>query len=167
MLIVAGCAKQEDADEHGHDHGHSHGHTHGHTPHMGIVTPFRSGQAQTGFAELKLHDDKGDLELWLTEDKAGAEPFDLPLDSVITVSFPKLGRKTVELRIRNRDKNEDEGGKGNIRNNETNYFIFPGDTGADASSLVGRDFATEAVISFAAGSADYATAPFALLPHAH
>ena len=143
------------------DHGHEH------TPHDGVVVPFRSGPSQAGFLELKLHDDKGDLELWLTKDKAGDSPFDLPLDSMVTVSFPQLGGKAVELKIRNDKQNEDEDGKGNIRNNKTNYFIFPGDTKADASFLVGKGFVAEVVISFASDGVTYSTAPFKLSPHSH
>lgn len=186
-LCIVGCSerktveKQEHTQEkehgHKHDHGEGHDHHHGHdfgnahdhdhTPHHGIIVPFQSGNTPTGFAELKLHDDKGDLELWLTKDQAGKQPYDLPLDSVITVTFPKLDNKTVTLRIRNKDKNEDEDGKGNIRNNATNYFIFPGDTGVDATFLIGKDFATDAVISFSAANAQCATESFELRPHTH
>lgn len=185
MLCLVGCSEQKDVEKQetqhshthqhddGHDHSHSHGHDfgdgheHHHTPHHGIVTPFSAGKTQAGFVELKLHDDKGDLELWLTKDEAGNQPYDLALDSVITVTFPQLDNKTVELRVRNKDKNEDEDGKGNIRNNASNYFIFPGDTGADASWLVGKDFASEVIISFSSGDAKHTTASFKLIPHTH
>lgn len=176
-LFLAGCSEpetvenKEQTQKHGHTHGHHHdhekAHEHSHTPHMGIVIPFQSGQGRAGFAELKLHDDKGDLELWLTEDRAGIHPFDLPLNSVITVAFPKLDNKVVELRIRNMEKNEDEDGGSNIRRNATNYFIFPGDTGADASFLVGKQFASDAVISFSTANAKYVTERFELKPHTH
>ena len=126
-----------------------------------------AGDAKAGFAELKLHDDKGDLELWLTEDEAGTKPLDIPLDAVITVTFPKMDQKVVQLKIRNGEKNEDEDGKGNIREGKTNYFIFPGDTGADASWLMGKEFAAEVVITFSTGGANYSTAAFELKPHTH
>lgn len=130
-------------DPHGHSHADTHGHGHEHSLHHGTVTAFHSDQAQagqlpTGFAELKLHDDKGDLELWLTEDTTGQKPFDIPLDSLVNVSFLSLDGKMVELKIRNSEKNEDEDGKGNIRGEVTNYFIFPGESGADASFLLGK-----------------------------
>ena len=156
-LIAVGCAP-------GHHHGHHHGHAHGHSPHHGIVKPFASSGEQTGYVELKLHDDKGDLELWLTKDEAGKQPYDLPLDSVITVDFPKLG-KTVKLQVRNTSKNEDEDGKGNIRAGRTNYFIFPGDTGVDPAFLVGKDFASKVVVSFNGGASK--TRSFELKPHTH
>ena len=123
--LFIGCAEHD--DDHDHDNSGEHAHTqgadsqesnadwqpefaslhddgedgHDHTPHMGLVVPFRSGQATTGFIELKLHDDKGDLELWLTKDKAGTTPFDLPLDSAVSVTFPQLAGKIVTLQIRN------------------------------------------------------------------
>lgn len=190
--LFIGCAEQ--AADHGNDHDHgeacTHAHAeeegahlsntnwqpefaelnedqdHDHTLHEGIVVPFRTGSAQTGFLELKLHDDKGDLELWLTQDEGGLTPFDLPLDAIIKVTFPTL-KKTVKLQIRNNTKNEDEDGLGNIRDGKTNYFIFPGDTQADASFLVGKSFSAEVIVSFASSGVDYATSPFKLFPHTH
>ena len=57
------CAHGEHAHE-GDDHAHED--THG--PHDGVTTGFADGM---GHLELKLHDDKGDLELWLYRDDAG------------------------------------------------------------------------------------------------
>lgn len=181
-LFISGCLKRELIEEqeetqnqeekqdnhgHGHEHGgHDHGHGHHHTPHLGTLAPFQSTNGKTGFVELKLHDDKGDLELWLTEDKEGTKPFELALDSVITVTFPELN-KTVQLRVRNRDKNEDESGKATIRDGKTNYFIFPGDTGADPSFLLGKEFSSDTVLSFTSPGAQHATQPFELRPHTH
>ena len=152
---------------HGDGHSHSHGHDFGGTPHAGIVKAVKSGETQIGFAELKLHDDKGDLELWITKDEAGTQPFDLTLDSTITVTFPKMNNKTVTLRVRNSDKNEDEDGKGNIRDGKTNYFIFPGDTGADASFLMGKDFASDVILTFKVEGSEHTTGSFELIPHTH
>ena len=73
----------------------------------------------------------------------------------------------MELRVRNTDKNEDEAGQGNIRDGRTNYFIFPGDSGVDASFLVGRDFASEAVVAFAVDGTAHQTQVFVLRPHVH
>ncbi len=152
--------------EHAYNYGHSHEHTHSDSSHHGIVVPLFSGQQHKGFAEIKLHDDKGDLELWLTKDKTGGNPFELPLNSEIVVSFQKLDTQAV-LRIRNSEQNEDEEGNGNIRDNKTNYFIFPGDTGVDASFLTGKKFSTETVISFEVNGVTYTTNTFKLQPHTH
>lgn len=162
---VAPPAPQADSGDH--DHDHDHGHDHPHTPHHGIQAPFMMGDKKTGVAELKLHDDKGDLELWLTQTKVGKHPFDLPADAKITVTFPQLEGKTVTLQVRNTDKNEDEDGNANLRDGKTNYFIFPGDTGADATWLLGKEFASEAVISFMADGVEHATEAFLLKPHTH
>ncbi len=141
---------------------------HDHTPHVGIMVPFvATDKSKGGFAELKLHDDKGDLELWLTKDQAGAQPFDLPLDSVIKVSFLDLKNEPAQLQVRNSTQNEDEDGQGNIRKSKTNYFIFPGDTGVDASFLMGKDFVAKVNISFVVNGVTYTTAPFQLYPHTH
>lgn len=146
-----------------------HADEHTHTPHVGIMVPFFAvgTEKQQGFAELKLHDDKGDLELWLTRDSSGILPFDLSLDSVITVAFADLNNKQVSLKVRNSHTNEDEDGKGNIRNNKTQYFIFPGDSGADASFLVGKGFVATVTISFSSNGVSYITKPFELSPHTH
>ena len=165
LFIIAGCAQQHGS--YAYNHGHTHGHGHTHTLHDGIVVPLFSAQQPVGFAELKLHDDKGDLELWLAKDNAGGNPFDLPLNSEITVSFIKLDTKTATLQVRNIEKNEDEDGKGNIRGSKTNYFIFPGDTGADATFLTGKEFASEVVISFVVDGVIYTTETFKLRPHTH
>ena len=134
---------------------------------MGIVAPFRSGESQVGFVELKLHDDKGDLELWLTNDEAGTKPYDLSLNTAITVSFLNMEQKNVELRVRNSEENEDEQGKSTVRGNKTNYFIFPGETGSDASFLVGKGFVAEVAITFTVEGVTYTTNPFELKPHTH
>ncbi len=187
VFAVSGCVHQQANQtnshnhEHSHDHGseshgysshshshsHEHGDTHGSALHHGIVVPLFSAQQQVGFAELKLHDDKGDLELWVTKDEVGSNPIDLPLNAQIAVAFPQLATQQVTLRVRNMAQNEDEDGKANIRANKTNYFIFPGDTGADASFLMGKAFSAETVISFEVGGVTYSTAAFTLRPHTH
>ncbi len=155
-LFLVGCEPPNPHDDHGHAH----------TPHHGIVKPFQNGGEDAGFVELKLHDDKGDLELWLTQDEAGKNPYDLPLDAVITVEFPKL-EKTVKLQVRNTSNNEDEDGKGNIRDGKTNYFIFPGDTGVDPAFLVGKEFSSSVVVSFEVEGNTLKTQSFELSPHTH
>lgn len=163
LLILASCTNQNSD----HDQSHSKSHGHDHTPHEGVLVAFRADQKESGFVELKLHDDKGDLELWLTKDKEGKQPFDIALDSVITVTFSRLGPKIVKLKIRNDKENEDEDGKGHIRNKKTNYFIFPGDTKADASFLVGKDFSNAATVTFTSDGVRYTSSPFNLRPHTH
>jgi len=132
-------------------------------PQTGRLAPLQNATGTTvAWAELKLHDDKGDLELWLGSDPRLANPFDLPLATVATVAFPKLN-KSVTLKVRNSQTNEDENVKPNIRDGKTNYFIFPGDTGADASWLMGASFSTEAKISIG----ELSTPVFKLIPHSH
>lgn len=94
-------------------------------PRLGILAEFR-GEPDRGHLELKLHDDKGDLELWLAKDAAMTQPFDLPLSTRIEISFPDMDHRTVRLAPRDEVRNEDEDGNANIRDGRTNYFIFPG-----------------------------------------
>lgn len=171
-LAHGGNSYNVDLPEAGHEHGHDHdGDEHGdhgeHGPHDGMVAAFAGMDGkEAGHIELKLHDDKGDLELWIATDEGITQPFDLPIDSTITVAFAGKGT-SVTLAARNKDKNEDEDGNATNRNGMTNYFIFPGDTGADASWLTGKAFKDTVTVSFAKGSAKYSTKAFELVPHSH
>ncbi|MFT5433123.1 MAG: hypothetical protein ACI9OJ_003828 [Myxococcota bacterium] len=144
-------------------------HAHEKTPHDGIrVSMSAAGsEAPTGWLELKLHDDKGDLELWLTSDKAGAKPFDLPFDAMITVSFIDLDNRKVSLKPRNRVGNEDEDGKPNVRGTKTQYFIFPGETGSDAKWLLGKTFQSLVVVNIRSADVALQSEEFVLKPHTH
>lgn len=145
-----------------------HGHEHGPTPHDGVVAHLRGPDGKdVGFVELKLHDDKGDLELWVARDVAMKEPFDLPLDTKVKVVFVDHQDRTVELAVRDREQNPDEDGVANVRAGKTNYFVFPGETGADAAWLVGKTFHSIVRLSFSVDGKAYASEEFVLAPHVH
>ena len=144
---------------------HTHAHTHG--SHDGVVASFQGGPATSGHLELKLHDDKGDLELWLGQDDKLKTPFDLPLDATIEVAFTGKDARKVTLRPRNRSQNEDESGQPNIRNGKTNYFIFPSQPGEDASWLKGKEFKSRVVVRFTRDGSVFTTQEFTLAPHTH
>jgi hypothetical protein len=141
-----------------------HGHAHVETPHHGLMAVLENG---AGHLELKLHDDKGDLELWLTKDAEGQQALDLPLDTVIRVTLIDKDNRTVELRVRNKERNEDEDDNTSIRNGKTNYFIYPGDTGADASWLQGKTFNSLAVVELEIDGKAVRSEEFSLAPHVH
>lgn len=129
-------------------------------PNDGFLYPVFNGEGtQVGTVEIKLHDDAGDIEAWLTRD---GEPWRLPLDTVLSLNVPELG-KQVTLAVRDQERNEDESGASTIFEGTTNYFIFPGETGADASWLMGEDFKAKAELSFE----DVTTGSFILKPHGH
>ena len=167
FLVVAlgGCGDDKsagtetaktDAEADGHEHGDDVGKNHG------VLASFSGGDIK-GQLELKLHDDKGDLELWLMD--ADGKPFDLPIDAVIGVAFES--GKNVELRVRNKDQNEDEAENANNRDGMTNYFIFPGDTGGDASWLMGKAFKDQVTVSFSRKTTTFKSDKFELTPHVH
>jgi hypothetical protein len=132
-------------------------------PNEGFLHPlFGSDGAQVGTAEIKLHDDAGDVEVWLTRGGLDGEAWDLPVATTLTMDFPALGKKIV-LAVRDDALNADESGKATIRGGATNYFVFPGETGIDASWLMGAEFAAKAVLAFEGA----ATATIVLRPHAH
>ncbi len=132
-------------------------------PNDGFLHPvFDSGGKQVGTAEIKLHDDAGDLEVWLTRGGHGGEPWRLSLDTTLALDFPDLG-KTLTLAVRDRERNEDESGAPTIHEGATAYFVFPGETGADASWLTGEDFAAKAELRFAGAT----TGSVVLRPHIH
>lgn len=173
VLLLAACDKAPEGkktDDHGHDHGPGSDHTHDHSnaDSRGVIARLIGPDGKdAGFIELKLHDDKGDLELWIGQDAKITTPFDVPLDSQIKVKLTDKGNRTVDLRVRNRDKNEDEDGKPNLRNGKTNYFIFPGDSGQDASWLKGSTFTATTEVSIQADGKTYTTPNFVLRPHSH
>ena len=153
----------EDGMEHDHDHAHE-----GEGPHHGLVRAFLDADGHVaGYIELKLHDDKGDLELWIAKDEDMKKPFDLTSGSQPTVMFTSMKNRTVQLRVRNNDKNEDEDGVANMRAGHTNYFIFPGTTGADAKWLMGKGFKATVAVAFQSKAGVFKTKAFELTPHAH
>ena len=132
-------------------------------PNDGFLHPIFDGAGkQIGTAEIKLHDDAGDLEVWLMRGGHGGEPWRLPIDTTLALGFPDLGQ-TVMLAVRDRARNEDESGASTIQDGATAYFVFPGETGADAAWLMGEDFAAKAELRFA----DSSTGSFVLRPHIH
>jgi hypothetical protein len=120
-----------------------------------------------GFIELKLHDDAGDLELFICKDGAMKEPLDFPPTTSITVTFPTHGNKSVTLAVRNEDQNEDEDGNPTMRDGKTNYFIFPGESGQDPSWLTGEKFRSTTTVKFTVDDKTYIAPPFILVPHSH
>jgi len=145
----------------------------------GILAVFKKPDAPPGYLELKLHGDAGDLELylydsfpiskWASRGPAGnPDPFDVPKDTVIRLTFPSHEGKAIELRVRNEEKNEDEEGTANMRCGRTNYFIFPGESGQDPEWLVGETVTSWRGVVMAAFEADgksYTCDPFVLVPH--
>eukprot|EP00928_Gymnodinium_smaydae_P042868 TRINITY_DN28834_c0_g1_i1.p1 TRINITY_DN28834_c0_g1~~TRINITY_DN28834_c0_g1_i1.p1 ORF type:complete len:533 (-),score=78.75 TRINITY_DN28834_c0_g1_i1:49-1542(-) len=118
-----------------------------------------------GFIELKLHDDAGDLELWLCKDGAMSQPLDLPADTTITVTCASHDNRSVKLNVRNSDKNEDEDGNPTVRDGKTNYFIFPGESDQDPTWLQGEKFRSTTTVTFTAEGMSYTAPPFVLVPH--
>ena len=159
LLLPFACSPIETAEGHGHDHEH--------TPHDGVVAQLLDADGKAvGYTELKLHDDKGDLELWIAEDDSMRRPFALDLDLEVTVRFPGENKEVV-LRVRDTDSNEDEDGNVNVRDGKTHYFIYPTRDDEDASWLQGADFAATAQVLFSFSGGDFASEEFELVPHTH
>ena len=145
-----------------------HGHEHGASPHDGVVAALRAPDGgEAGHLELKLHDDKGDLELWLARDAAISQPLDLPLDAVVRVVFIDHDDREVTLAVRDTERNEDEEGTANIREERTNYFIFPGDSGQDPTWLQGKEFQSIVKVAFEHDGKTWTSEEFVLVPHTH
>ncbi len=143
-----------------------HGHEHHDGPHGGIPAMFTGG-AISGHLELKLHADKGDLELWLGVDDKLSKPFDLPLTSGVEVEFVDIDGRKIALRARNQAKNEDEDGNANVRDGKTNYFVYPSGDGEDASWLKGETFQSIAIARFQSNGVEFTSEEFVLKPHVH
>ena len=155
LLLFAGCTSEEPKVA-----------FHAHGPNDGMAAAFAGGDV-TGHVEVKLHDDKGDLEVWLAKDKAFTEPFDLLITASLEIEFHDVDGRKVTLRPRNSDKNEDENGKANVRGGKTNYFIFPTTAGEDASWLRGKEFKSAVTVRFQRGSTAFESQRLMLEPHQH
>ncbi len=132
-------------------------------PNSGFRFPvFDADGKQVGTAEVKLHDDAGDIEVWLTQGGHGGEPWRLPVDTTLPLRFTDLD-KTVMLAVRDQERNENESGEATIVDGATDYFVFPGDTGADASWLTGAEFAAKATLDVDGST----TGSIVLRPHVH
>lgn len=137
-----------------------------HGPNDGIVAALKTRDGKIAcYAEIVLHDDKGDLECRLFTDPRGEEPFDIPISSSLTARFIRPDRRTADLQVRNMTINEDENGTGNIRGELTNYFIYPGNSGGDQKWLAGSEFTGWMSISFSNGGATHSSDLRRLVPH--
>lgn len=129
-------------------------------PSGGVLAELRdaSGKA-VGWAEVKLHGDAGDLELWLARDIRLSSPLTVPVGAVARLDLAGPGR-AVELRARDSVTNKDERGRPTVADGRTYYLVFPGETGADASWLMGEDFRSPARLTV-----EGLTAELELKPH--
>ena len=132
-------------------------------PNGGFLFPvFDVDGKQNATVEIKLHDDAGDLEVWLKKGGYDGEALLLPTATILTLDFPALDRN-VTLAVRDHERNEDESGNSTVVEAKTNYFVFPGETGADATWLMGAEFAAKVELSFTNAT----TGSFVLRPHIH
>jgi len=160
LLLFARCSGEQETAL-----GNDHDHDHAHSLHDGVVAKLNDPDGKAvGYVELKLHDDKGDLECWLAKDEDIRQAMALPLDQIIHVRFPVLD-KSVTLAVRNADQNEDEDGEGNVTDGKTHYFIYPTKEEQDASWLMGEDFSSNCTVQFELGGKSYTSEEFTLVPH--
>ena len=134
--------------------------------HEGVVARCPIGPEREVFAEIKLHDDKGDIELWLTSDRDGVSPYGIPLHEEVRIELAD-NRKSVGLSVRDAVENKDEDGVSHLKSGLADYFIYPGASGDSAEWLSGANFIDEAKVSFSDRgtviNCDWVT----LLPHSH
>lgn len=129
-------------------------------PSGGVLVELRDASGKpSGWAEVKLHGDAGDLELWLARDIRVTAPLAVPVAAVAKLELAGPGR-TVELRVRDAQANKDERGRATVVDGRTHYLVYPGETGADASWLTGEDFRSRARLTV-----EGLTAEFELKPH--
>lgn len=129
-------------------------------PSGGVLAEIRDASGKSvGWAEIKLHGDAGDLELWLAHDQRITSPLRMPVSTVAKLELLGPGR-TIELRVRDVQANKDEQGRATVFDGQTHYLVFPGETGVDASWLMGEDFRSTARLTI-----EGLTAEFELKPH--
>lgn len=134
--------------------------------HSGVPVQLTSDRAEIVFGELKLHDDKGDLELWLARDSSGEDPFRVPVSTTITLEVREPERR-ITLAPRDTTHNKDEAGTSRIVAGQTDYFVFPGESGADAAWLQGREFIAEVRLSSEISGTRFTSGWITLVPHHH
>ena len=131
-------------------------------PSGGVLAELRDAAgARVGWAEVKLHSDAGDIELWISRDIRISQPLPVPVATIAKLEVLASGR-TIELRARDSETNKDERGRATVVDARTHYLVFPGETGTDASWLMGDDFRSPARLTVEGISSD-----FELIPHAH
>ncbi|MDF3129695.1 hypothetical protein P0Y35_10860 [Kiritimatiellaeota bacterium B1221] len=137
-------------------------------PHHGWMIKLYSPEGvHSGWAEVKLHDDKGDIEVRYQEVEDPAKPLLLPPETVNVLLFPEL-KLQADLFVRNLDENEDEDGVPTLMNGETHYFIFPTREDQDPKPFLGKKFASPARLLLGDPSEPQLMSPgFLLLPHVH
>jgi hypothetical protein len=129
-------------------------------PSGGVLAQLRDASGNpAGWAEVKLHGDAGDLELWLARDIRITSPLAVPVTAAAKLELAAPGR-ALELRVRDSAANKDERGRATVADGRTHYLVYPGETGADASWLKGEDFRSRARLSV-----EGLTAEFDLTPH--
>jgi hypothetical protein len=129
-------------------------------PSGGVLAQLRDASGNpAGWAEVKLHGDAGDLELWLARDIRITDPLGVPVAASAKLELAGPSR-IVELRARDAAANKDERGRVTVADGRTHYLVYPGETGADASWLVGEGFRSRAKLSV-----EGLTAEFDLTPH--
>lgn len=128
-------------------------------PSGGVLVELRDASGNpAGWAEVKLHGDAGDLELWLARDNRITSPLPVPVAAVAKLELSGPGR-TVELRVRDAQANKDERGRATIVDGRTHYLVFPGETGADAAWLKGEDFRSRARLTVEGLAAEFELKP--------
>lgn len=131
-------------------------------PSGGVLAELRDAAGNpAGWAEVKLHGDAGDLELWLARDRRITVPLAVPAAAVAKLELAGPGR-AAELRARDTVANKDERGRATLADGRTHYLVYPGETGADASWLKGEDFRSPAKLTVEGLSAS-----FELTAHGH
>jgi hypothetical protein len=131
-------------------------------PSSGVLVELRDASGNpAGWAEVKLHGDTGDLELWLARDNRITSPLLVPV--AVVAKLELLGpSRAIELRARDAQSNKDARGRVTVAEGRTHYLVFPSETGADASWLKGEDFRSR---SRARLTVEGLTAEFDLKPH--
>ena len=129
--------------------------------HGGVLTAVVVADAPCGFLEACLDGATGALEMYLTDlDHA---PLRVAQNAFFAVKVPKFGR-AVKLGLREPTENRDGSGTVTMVDGRTNYFVFPGTTGSDASWLTGLDWRASVEVRARADGRVIEAKPFVLVP---
>lgn len=135
-------------------------------PHGGVVAGCASPRQGGLFAEVKLHDDKGDIEVWFGEDGDFKKPYLIDPRAKVSLRFYERSR-SIDLAVRDLTSNNDETGVSRLKNGLSDYFIFPGESGSDATWLSGGEFIDEVTLTLQKSDETVHCETVTLVPHVH
>ena len=133
----------------------------------GLLAPFHDAAGEeAGRIEWKLDTKTGRIEAWILTGGGDGEPFEIPVDARLTLTFHDLDR-SLDLVVKDPQANVDSDGYATVRDGRTNYFVYPVEATDGPAWLKDAAFASEVSATFIRDGIRYTGALFTLMPFDH